>query len=206
MISSFQEEKTLWHFLRQHTLSKWRELIVGVFACTKIVACMELAPSHSRMVNRESRQCYLSKLLFEKKILPSLQYAHRMFFALFPGFQDQWKRFAVNKRVGKHFSFQQQKRKRTFLKISPNLTLTLHKYGNRYLYEEDRDRVIWTWQFFWGRPWCSCREGGRWPGTWCWAFSRNMINIQFPVHIQDKGLRQIEGYIRLIKELQCTQC
>ena len=46
-----------------------------------------------------------------------------MFFALFPGFQDQWKRFTVNKKLGKHFSFQQQKRKRTFLKISPNLTL-----------------------------------------------------------------------------------
>ena len=141
------------------------------------------------------------------EILPSVQYDYRMFFALFPGFQDQWKRFTVNKRLGKHFSFQQQKRKRTFLKISPNLTLTRHKYGNRNLYEEDRATllVIWTWQFFWGRPWCSCREGGRWPGTWCWAFSGNMINIQFSVYIQDKGLRQIECSITLIKELQFTQ-
>ena len=113
-ISSFQEEKTLWHYLRRHTVSTWRKLIVGVFACTEIAACMELAPPHSRIVNRESRQCYLSKLLFEKKILPLVQYGCRMFFALFPGFQGQWKRFTVNKRVGKHFSFQQQKRKRTF--------------------------------------------------------------------------------------------
>ena len=65
-ISSFQEEKTLWHYLRRHTVSTWMKLIVGVFACiAEIVACMELARPHSRIVNRESRQCYLSKLLFE---------------------------------------------------------------------------------------------------------------------------------------------
>ena len=87
---------------------------MGVFACTKIVACMELAPSHSRMVNRESRQCYLSKMLFEKKILPSLQYAHRMFFAFFQVFRTNGSDLQSIKGFESIFYFSSRKEKEPF--------------------------------------------------------------------------------------------